>query len=405
MKRIFKAVLTACVALLAAAAVVQTVQAASDATYKGMGAIYRQQGGNLLTVDSGGTLEVLSGATLNAVSATVNLPANQPLTGATVNGNLVVNGNTTLGAGATNQLVLNGSSVTVPAGTAAVSISTGGAGATIALDLDSTNQRLGINTGTPGFTLDANGAAAIRGQLTVVSASATIQGAASLGSSGQASFSASGVLTLPSNGLAVGSNQLAVAGGLVGIGTASPTQLLSLSSGTIYLDGNAANSLQVIGRAGIGAVAAPSAALTITAASGDLNAVKISSNNATQVAALSQAGVLSLGGSGVSGGVNISSGASAGQTLSGLFSATAAFNPGTITANSCVDSSAITVTGAADGEPCIGSFVNANASVTGVFTTCYVTGVNSVKARACCSNGASTCATTSQTVRVTVLVF
>lgn len=86
-----------------------------------------------------------------------------------------------------------------------------------------------------------------------------------------------------------------------------------------------------------------------------------------------------------------------------LPSVSATFNPGTITANSCVDSSAITVTGAITGNACaVGE--STNAAVTGVIQTCYVSAANAAKVRACCSAGASTCATGSQTYNVRVSI-
>lgn len=106
---------------------------------------------------------------------------------------------------------------------------------------------------------------------------------------------------------------------------------------------------------------------------------------------------------GTSGGLTISSAANTGVLISGILSATAVFNPGSIAANTCTDSSAITVNGAVDASECWVGAPAANASVAGVSHVCYVSAANAVKVRACCDT-VGACVATSQTYRVTVVL-
>ncbi|MBI5202466.1 MAG: hypothetical protein HY925_12820 [Elusimicrobia bacterium] len=107
---------------------------------------------------------------------------------------------------------------------------------------------------------------------------------------------------------------------------------------------------------------------------------------------------------GVNGGLRVSSGSLTGVLISGWLSATAAFNPGTVGAGVCVESGAITVTGALDGNECYVGVPAANASITGAHHSCYVSAASTVKIRSCCTNGATTCALTNQTYRVTTFL-
>jgi len=61
-----------------------------------------------------------------------------------------------------------------------------------------------------------------------------------------------GSLILPSNGLAVGSNQLVVSGGNVGIGTTSPASMFSITGGSIVVDRDDANAGLTLKAYGIG---------------------------------------------------------------------------------------------------------------------------------------------------------
>ena len=62
-------------------------------------------------------------------------------------------------------------------------------------------------------------------------------GTAYFGGTGTSSFNGAGALSLVSNGLTVGTNQLVVSGGNVGIGTTSPSATFAVNGGG-YLSGN-----------------------------------------------------------------------------------------------------------------------------------------------------------------------
>lgn len=58
--------------------------------------------------------------------------------------------------------------------------------------------------------------------------------------------------TITGDAFSVGGSTLVVANGRVGIGTASPSQKLHMSSGTLLIDGNVANSIVASGNVGVG---------------------------------------------------------------------------------------------------------------------------------------------------------
>jgi hypothetical protein len=91
----------------------------------------------------------------------------------------------------------------------------------------------GSNLEAPEFTATSTTVASSfqEASTTLFSASGT----AYFGAAGNSSFSTAGVLSLVSNGLAVGSNQFVVSSGKVGIGTTSPVALFTVSGGDTRL--------------------------------------------------------------------------------------------------------------------------------------------------------------------------
>lgn len=90
------------------------------------------------------------------------------------------------------------------------------------LYVDCTNNRIGVGTTAPASKLDVSGDSTIRGQVTVTS-TVTVQG----------------------NAFSVGTSTLAVANGSVGVGTQNPASKLHLSSGTLSIDGDASNPVDI----------------------------------------------------------------------------------------------------------------------------------------------------------------
>ncbi len=97
---------------------------------------------------------------------------------------------------------------------------------------------VGIGTKTPAATLSiVNSTAATKGLIVqgAASQSANLQEWQNSAGTVLASVSSAGVLNLPTNGLAVGSNQLVVSGGHVGIGKSAGSDLLDLG-GTLRMN-------------------------------------------------------------------------------------------------------------------------------------------------------------------------
>jgi len=208
--------------------------------------------------------------------------------------------------------------------------------------------------------------------------------------------------------------------GLVGIGTASPSEVLTVNGKILY------------GSAGRFSCSGTSCRATVnTGGNGEFNLVnesgggfKVGISTGSPQATLDVNGDAAFGSSatrstftatglldlnaGGGGGIRVSSGPTTGATVSGILSATASLDFGAVGGASCSDLT-MTVTGAGDGDIVTLGVPNALASTTGLQFSGFVSAGNTVTVRTCCNNGetagvANACADPSAaTVRATVV--
>lgn len=211
------------------------------------------------------------------------------------------------------------------------------------------------------------------------------------------------VVTAASADFQVSSNTIvATIDGRVGIGTAVPATKLHFSSGTLTIDGT--GGTLAISTTPVSAVP-PNAEMYVSTNYFVVTNFGASMFN-TAIPAVATLVTFSSGAvlvNGAAGSLNVSSTNGAGFAFQTVCSTAIWTNPGTVAATACVDSSAMTCTGATVRDQLMAGADAANAAVTGVSTEMRISASNSVIVRTCCNNGAAgTCATAAGYYKVSV---